>query len=57
MNECCKKPENLEEQATTRVEYPDGSDAGTLIIRKCKVCERKHYEHQVKPMEIGIIQK
>ena len=57
MNECCKKPENLEEQATTRVEYPDGSDAGTLIIRKCKVCERKHYEHQVKPMEIGFIQK
>lgn len=54
INECCKVEANLEEVATAQVSYPDGGDAGTLIIRRCKVCGRAHYEHQVVPLQVGL---
>jgi len=34
VNECCEKPENLEQQPSNKPE---------LIIQKCKVCGRRHY--------------
>ena len=44
IKECCKKTENL-----VVVER-----RGSLTIRKCTVCECKHYEHIAEPVHVGV---
>lgn len=40
IRECCKIPDNLELQPTNKPE---------LIIKKCKVCDRKHHTLIAEP--------
>ena len=44
MEPCCENPENRE-----TVE-----DRGDLTVQKCTVCDRKHYELTVDPVEVGV---
>jgi hypothetical protein len=57
INECCKNADNLKEIERKPVTYADGGDAGVLVTRHCEVCGRKHYEHQVKPLHVGVTPK
>jgi hypothetical protein len=50
MNECCKKPENLEPLAE-RLEDDKPPD---LVIKKCKVCGRRHYELVLDPGRLAM---
>jgi hypothetical protein len=45
VNECCAKPEN-------RVEL-ERRDNG-VVVQKCSVCDRRHYEMEVDPVEVGV---
>ena len=53
-NECCNDDANLVEIGRTAVVYPDGSDAGELIIQRCQVCGCRHFTHLVKPFSVGL---
>lgn len=45
VNECCEKSENLEQQPSNKSE---------MIIKKCKVCGRRHYRLMVQEaMKLG----
>lgn len=41
--DCCADQSNLEEQPTGRDD---------LVIRKCRVCGRRHFEAYAEPFEI-----
>jgi hypothetical protein len=45
MNECCKNPENLE---------LDKDQAPDLVIKKCKICGRRHYELKLDPGRLAM---
>lgn len=57
INECCKIEENLKEIEQRPVIYNDGGNAGVLVVKQCQVCLRKHYEHQVNPITVGVVTK
>jgi hypothetical protein len=44
MSPCCEQPENRETLERR----------GDLIVQKCKVCGRKHYELTLDPVEVGV---
>ena len=45
VNKCCDKPENL---------VFDEARQRDLIVRKCKVCGRRHYELSLDPVRLGL---
>ena len=53
-NECCRENSNLKEIERREAKYQDGSDAGPLVVYQCRVCQRKHYVHEVKPFVVGV---
>ena len=54
LNPCCEDQENLKEIKRSPVTYPNGDDAGTLVVYECQVCGRKHYIHNVNPILVGV---
>lgn len=44
MEPCCANPENRK-----TIE-----DRGDLIVQKCTVCGRRHFELTIDPVEVGI---
>ena len=51
MNECCKDRGNRE-VAEDKRELKDGVLLGMLLIERCVVCGRKHYELSIEPGRI-----
>lgn len=48
INSCCQDPENLKE-----IERRTSDDGSILVVRQCAICERRHYELQVKPIIVN----
>jgi len=48
VNECCKVAENLEPQPSAKPE---------MIIKRCRVCGRKHYRLMAEPGVFGLVMK
>jgi hypothetical protein len=46
VKDCCKLEENLELQP---------SDKPELVIRKCRICQCRHFELTLDPAEIGLV--
>ena len=47
MNECCQQPNNL---IVSKQESRDDR-----ICRRCKVCNRRHFEVKVDPGRVGVM--
>jgi len=45
---CCGDPANIDLEATT---------SEFLIIRRCRVCRRRHWLHLVQPIRIEMVMK
>jgi len=48
LSECCKNPDNLEDQLTGRKD---------LRIKKCRICGRNHYRFHAEMGIFGILMK
>jgi hypothetical protein len=46
--ECCRDPENL------YVAEVDEREDGRLTLRRCKVCDRRHFDMEAQPMVMAI---
>ena len=46
IRECCKNPDNLKIIEEREIEN------GTITVRECQVCERKHYELDANPIPL-----
>jgi hypothetical protein len=53
ISKCCKDENNLEVMKKT----PDPFTGTVLIVRKCKVCNKFHYELDAPPIQIGLSSK
>lgn len=45
---CCRDPENL--YVAERTENEDA----VMVMRRCSVCNRRHFEMQAKPKAFGL---
>ena len=48
IRECCKNPDNLKLVEEREIEN------GTITVRECQVCERKHYELNAAPVVLTV---
>lgn len=55
INECCQQPTNLVEVGKVpAVNGMNPQEKGTLVTRRCSVCNRNHYELEVDPITIDL---
>ena len=54
VNACCQIEVNLKEMERHETKDAGGADGGPLIVYQCRVCQRKHYVHEVKPFSVGM---
>lgn len=57
INDCCRDEKNLIETERRETKDSNGDYGGPLIVYRCQVCQRRHYVHEVKPIEIGVTLK
>jgi hypothetical protein len=46
--DCCKDPANLYRRENDQEERPD------LVVRRCRVCECRHFELTADPGKLGL---